>query len=80
LHREDTVKTHSKWHVYGIHYNQTARCDGILAKNLKGISDVRAIPCSVGEIINFDDHVSNRVHEEELLFLSERLVGEIDNP
>ena len=77
---EDKVKTHSKWHVYSIHYNQTARCDRILAENLKGISDVGAIPCSVGEIINFEDHVSNGVHEEESLFLSERLVGEIDNP
>ena len=66
--------------MYSIHYNQTARCDRILAKNLKGISDVGAIPCSVGEIINFEDHVSNGVHEEESLFLSERLVGEIDNP
>jgi hypothetical protein len=66
--------------VYSIHYNQTARCDGIFAKKLKGISDVGAIPCSAGKIINFDDHVSNGVHEEELLFPSERLVGEIDNP
>ena len=65
--------------MYSIHYNQTARCDGILAKHLKRISDVGAIPCSVGDIINFYDHVSNGVHVEELLLLSERLVGEIDN-
>jgi len=70
----------SKGHVNSVHDDQTSRFYLILAQHLDSISAVRAIGGGAGEIIHFDNNVSERVNGREILLRGERLVGEVHIP